>query len=164
MPFWASIRVKILLAFFVVVGVSFFVAASNLTGLVSNYLTEQRTREDTQATESLANIFGPLLQTADSASLNNRLQEAAEGQDGRLLLLDPDGKVQFDSFNALCGQRLELPEVLRVLSLGEDSAYGMYHQARETVAFMSGESEAEYVAYGAHELLGTRAGTAYCCM
>ena len=66
-PFWASIRVKILLAFFVVVGVSFLVAATNLTGLVSNYLTEQRTREDTQAAENLAGVFGPMMQTADSA-------------------------------------------------------------------------------------------------
>ncbi|MBQ9252976.1 MAG: HAMP domain-containing protein [Clostridia bacterium] len=147
---------KILLAFFVVVGISFLVAATNLTGLVSNYLTAQRTREDTQAAESLAGIFGSLMQTADSAALNNRLQESAEGLDGRLLLLDTDGKVQFDSFNAFCGQRLAVPEVVRVLALGEISAYGMYRPGRDTVARMSGEAEAEYVAYGAHELLGPR--------
>ncbi|MBQ9210521.1 MAG: HAMP domain-containing protein [Clostridia bacterium] len=150
---------KILLAFFVVVGISFLVAATNLTGLVSNYLTAQRTREDTQAAESLAGIFGPLMQTADSATLNNRLQESAEGLDGRLLLLDTDGKVQFDSFNAFCGQRLAVPEVVRVLALGEISAYGMYRPGRDTVARMSGEAEAEYVAYGAHELLGPRGRT-----
>ena len=135
-PFWASIRVKILLAFFVVVGVSFLVAATNLTGLVSNYLTEQRTREDTQAAENLAGVFGPMMQTADSAALNNRLRESAEGLNGRLLLLDTDGKVQFDSFNALCGQRLPLPEVLRVLMLDETSAYGMHQPGGETVERM----------------------------
>ena len=63
-PFWASIRVKILLAFFVVVGVSFLVAARNLTGVVSNYLTEQRTREDTQAVENLSVVYGYDLATA----------------------------------------------------------------------------------------------------
>ncbi len=155
-PFWASIRVKILLAFFVVVGVSFLVAATNLNGLVGNYLTEQRTREDTQAAESLSAVFGPLMQNADSAALNNRLRDSAEGLDGRLMLLDTDGKVQFDSFNALCGRRLQLPEVLRVLALGEISAYGMHQPGRETVAAMTGEPEAEYVAYGVHELLGSR--------
>ena len=155
-PFWASIRVKILLAFFVVVGISFLVAATNLRGLVSNYLREQRTREDTQAADSLAGTFGPLMQTAESASLNNRLQEAAEGLNGRLLLLDLDGKVQYDSFNTLCGQRLEVPEVLRVLSLGEYSAYGMYHPGHETVEMMSGEPGAEYLAYGASEMMGSR--------
>ena len=154
-PFWASIRVKILLAFFVVVGISFLVAATNLTGVVRNYLTEQRTREDTQAAESLAGVFGPLLQTADSTTLNNRLRDSAEGLNGRLLLLDPDGKVQYDSMNALCGRRLPLPEVLRVLMLGESSAYGMYRPGRETVSRMSGENDAEYVAYCTHEMMGS---------
>ena len=147
---------KILLAFFVVVGVSFLVAATNLTGLVSSYLTEQRTREDTQAAESLAGVFGPLMQNGESAALNNRLQESAGGLDGRLMLLDMDGKVQYDSFNTLCGQRLEIPEVLKVLSLGEISAYGMYQPGRETVKRMTGEEDADYVAYGAHEMLGSR--------
>ena len=154
-PFWASIRVKILLAFFVVVGVSFVFAASRLTGLVSDYLTEQRTREDTQAAENMAGIFGPMLLNTDSASLNNRLQELANGLEGRLMLLDTDGKVQYDSLNALCGQRLMLPVVLRVLVLGEDSAYGMYRPGRETVLAMTGE-EADFVAYGAHEMIGPR--------
>ncbi len=155
-PFWASIRGKILLAFFVVVGSSFLVAATNLTGLVSNYLTEQRTREDTQAAESLAAVFGPMMQSAESTGLNNRLKESAEGLNGRLLLLDPDGKVQYDSLNSLCGQRLAIPEVLKVLVRGEVSAYGMYRLSRETVAAMSGEGEAEYLAYGAHEMQGPR--------
>ncbi len=155
-PFWASIRVKILLAFFVVVGVSFLVAATNLNGLVSNYLTEQRTREDTQTTESLAEIFAPLMQSADSPALNNRLQESAEALNGRLMLLDLDGKVQFDSMNLLCGQRLQVPEVLRVLALGEISAYAMHRPGRETVREMTGETDSDYVAYGVHELQGNR--------
>ena len=135
------------------VGISFLVAATNLTGLVRNYLVEQRTREDTQAAESLANQFGPLLQSGDSATLNNRLREQAEALEGRLLLLDPDGKVQYDSANSLCGQRLALPEVIRVAVMGESSAYGA---GREEVREMTGEEDAEYVAYCAHELLGSR--------
>ena len=158
-PFWASIRVKILLAFFVVVGSSFLVAATNLTGVVNNYLTEQRTREDTQAAESLAGVFGPMMQTAESSVLNNRLQESADSLDGRLMLLDLDGKVQYDSFNTLCGQRLQIPEVLKVLTLGQPSAYGMVRPGRDIVFSMSGEAEAEYVAYGAHEMMGPRGRT-----
>ena len=154
-PIWASIRVKILLAFFVVVGVSFLVAATNLNGVVSNYLMEQRTREDTQAAENLAGVYAPLFQSGDSAALNSRLQEDALGLDGRLLLLDTDGKVQFDSFNSLCGQRLALPEVVRVLVNGDKYAYGMHRPGQETASALSGEEGAEYVAYGAHELVGS---------
>ena len=50
----ASIRWKILLAFFLIVGLSFFVAATMLTGLVSDYLFEQRTRDDSLKTGKLA--------------------------------------------------------------------------------------------------------------
>ena len=146
---------KILLAFFVVVGISFLAAATSMSGLVGNYLTEQRTREDTQAMDSLAAVFAPMIGNADAAAVNSRLRESADGLDGRLLLVDSDGKVQFDSMNALCGQRTEIPELLRVLTLGETSAYGMHRLGRETVAAMTGEQDAEYLAYGAHELPGT---------
>ncbi|MBR2823064.1 MAG: HAMP domain-containing protein [Clostridia bacterium] len=147
---------KILLAFFVVVGASFIVAANNMNGVVRNYLTGQRTREDTQAAENLAAIYAPLFQSGDVTDLNNRLQEDALGLDGRLLLVDTDGKVQYDSLNGFCGQRLQLSEVLRVLS-GEDTAsYGMHRADREAVYRMTGEAEAEYVAYGAHEMTGSR--------
>ena len=146
---------KILLAFFVVVGVSFLFAATSLSGVVRNYLTEQRTREDRQAAESLAMIYAPLFQSGDSEALNSRLQEDALNLDGRLMLLDTDGKVQYDSMNACCGQRLQLTEVLRVLTGGEEAAYGMHREGRETVARMTGEAEAEYVAYGTHELDGS---------
>ena len=153
--FLASIRVKILLAFFVVVGVSFLVAATNMSGVVRSYLIGQRTREDSQAMETLAAVYGPLFQNGNSEALNSRLQADALGLDGRLMLVDTDGKVQFDSFNAFCGQRLELTEVLRVLTGGEDSAYGMHRPGRETVARMTGQEDAEYVAYGTHELVGS---------
>ena len=147
---------KILLAFFVVVGVSFLVAARNLTGVVSDYLTEQRTREDTQAVESLAVTYGPLFQRLESEEINSRLREDAQGLNGRLMLLDLDGKVQYDSASSLCGQRLALPEVIRVAVMGESSAYGMYSPDRDTVQKMTGEADDRYVAYGTHEMIGPR--------
>ncbi len=153
-PFWASIRWKILLAFFVVVAVSFLVAATNLTGLVSNYLTEQRTREDTQAAENLASAVSLMFREADSEGLNALLAESAETLDGRLLVLDNDGKVQYDSFNSFCGQRIQNDEVLHILTGGEDSAYGRYRPGKDTVKRMTGESDAEYVAYCAREIVG----------
>lgn len=144
-----------MLAFIVVVAVSFIVAATNLTGLVSSYLTQQRTREDTQAAENLAEAAGPLFETADFEGLNTLLAESGESLDGRVLVLDNDGKVQFDSFNALCGRRLGIPEVLKVLTGGESEAYGMHRESRENVERMSGETNAEYVAYCAREMRGS---------
>ena len=153
-PFWASIRWKILLAFFVVVAVSFLVAATNLTGLVRNYLTEQRTREDRQAAENLAAAVSQMFQEVDSEKLNALLAESAKSLDGRLLVLDNDGKVQYDTFNAFCGQRIQNDEAISVLSGKKDSAYGMYRPGRDQVERMTGESDAEYVAYCAWEING----------
>jgi len=147
--------VKILLAFFVVVGISFLVAATNLNGLISNYLTEQRTREDMQATENLAATFAPMFQSVDSEALNERLQESADGLEGRLLLVDNDAKIQYDSLNEKCGQQLGLTEVLRVIVGGEQSAYGMHHAGKDVVQEMTGADE-EYVAYGVCEMNGSR--------
>ena len=131
-------------------------AATNLNGLVGRYLAEQRTREDRQSTENLEASFGRMMEEGDSATLNNRLRESADGLEGRLLVTDLDGKVQFDSMNALCGRRIGIPELVKVLVMGESEAYGMHHPGREQVARMTGEPEAEYLAYGAHELTGSR--------
>ncbi len=143
-----------MLAFSVVVGVSFFVAATNLSGLVSNYLSQQRTREDTQAAENLAVSLGALFENTESEEINDLLRESAASLNGRLMVLDANGKVQYDSLNALCGRRVRTEEVLRVLAGGEAEAYGMHRPGREEVARMSGEDEAEYVAYCVREIRG----------
>lgn len=143
-----------MLAFILVVAVSFAVAATNLTGLVSNYVTDMRTREDKQAAEALAGNIAPFFERGDAENINGILAESAASLDGRLLVLDGDGKVQFDSFNAFCGRRIGTEEVLRVLVGGEKSAYGMHRPGRDTVYLMSGEENAEYVAYCAQALPG----------
>ena len=138
-------------------GVSFAVAASNLTNLVRDFLFDQRTREDYQMTERVAEAVAPELAYLSADSLNRILESNAETMDGRLMVLDTNGKVQFDTFGALCGRRLELEEVLQVLTGGSEEAYGFYTPGRETVEKMSGESGADYVAYCAREIrLGER--------
>ena len=152
--FWASIRWKILLAFFVIVGLSFFVAATLLTGLVSDYLFEQRTRDDSLLTERLAVSAAPLFQSVSAEELNKLLEESAESMNGRLMLIDKDGKIQYDTFQALCGQRTQVDEALQVLTGGEAEAYGVHTPGRGVVEEMSGETGAEYVAYSAHVMTG----------
>ena len=150
----ASIRWKILLAFFLIVGLSFFVAATSLTGMVSNYLFDQRTRDDSLKTEQLALSAAPLFQSVSSNELNNLLEESAASMDGRLMLIDNDGKIQYDTFQVLCGQRIRINEALSVLTGGETEDYGIHAPGRAVVEEMSGESGADYVAYSAHEMTG----------
>ena len=152
--FGASIRWKILLAFFVIVGLSFGVAATNLTGMVSGYMFDQREREDSLLTEKAAASAAPLFENAMPEELNRQLAENAQSMNGRLMVIDNDGKVQFDTFGAMCGRRIQLEEVLQVLTAGETAAYGRYTPGRDTVREMSGEENAEYVAYSVHEMTG----------
>ena len=149
----ASIRWKILLAFFLIVGLSFFVAGNIMTGMVSEYLHDQRKHDDSLKTEKLAQNVAPYFQSVDAYELNDRLEEEAAAMDGRLLLIDNDGKVQYDTFQNLCGQRIQVDEAIRVLN-GETSAYDIHAPGRETVEEMSGVSGADYLAYSAHEMNG----------
>ena len=150
----ASIRWKILLAFFLIVGLSFFVAATTLTGLVSDYLFDQRTRDDSMKTEKLALAAAPLFQSVSVNELNDMLEENAASMDGRLMLIDNDGKIQYDTFQNLCGQRVQVDEALRVLSGNMVEDYGIHAPGRAVVEEMSGESGADYVAYSVHEMTG----------
>ncbi len=153
--FGASIRWKILLAFFVIVGVSFAVAATNLSGLVSGYLFDQREREDSLLTGKAAAAVAAPFESASSEELNRVLAENAQSMNGRLMVIDMDGKVQFDTFDVLCGHRIQLEEVLRVLTAGEEQAYGMHKLDQEETERMSGEKNADQLAYSVHEIRGT---------
>ena len=127
--FWASIRWKILLAFFVIVGLSFLVAATTLTGQVSDYLFEQRTREDSLLTEKLALSAAPLFQSVSVEELNELMEESAVSMNGRLMLIDMDGKIQYDTFQTLCGQRIQVEEALQVLTGDQTEAYAVGRKA-----------------------------------
>ena len=144
--FGASIRWKILLAFFFFFFLSFGVAVTNLIGLVSGYMFDQREREDSLLTEKAAASAAYLFENGMPEELNRMLAENAQSMNGRLMVIDNDGKVQFDTFGVMCGQRIQLEEVLQVLTAGGTSAYGRYTPGRDVVREMSGEENAEYVA------------------
>ena len=152
--FGASIRWKILLAFFVVVAVSFAVAATNLTGLVRNYLFEQRTREDSLLTEKAAAAAAPYFDAASPEDINRVLSENAQAMDGRLMLIDQDGKVQYDTMQEMSGHRLQLDEVLLVLNGSAEQAYGIHSAGEEGTDRMGGSEYSGEMAYSVHAMDG----------
>jgi signal transduction histidine kinase len=115
-----------LIAFLLIVGGSFYVMATSLTSLVGDYLFEQRIRTDRISVEKLAVELEPLYRRAQVSALTERLKEAGGELGGRLLLLDTDGKVQFDSFSEIYGVRLQYPEVLGILMQGKTVDYGLH--------------------------------------
>lgn len=127
--------------------------ATSLTNLVSEQMYEQRIRQDSLSVEKLATAFAPLFQSAQSDALQEALVSSGGEMGGRLLMIDEDGKVQFDSFSQLCGIRLQLPEVLAILTGGQSTAYGIHHlQGEQTLTGSAGD----YVAYCTASIIGTR--------
>ncbi len=140
-----------MLAFLLIVGVSFGVMASSLTGMVGDYLFEQRIRADRVTVEKLASQIAPSLASADMRALQTQLISAGGEMGGRLLVLDADGKVQSDSYSQLCGARLAYPEVVSVLVRGESVDYGVHslsgESANTTSLLFSRSASARWVGY-----------------
>ena len=130
------------------------IMASSLTGLVSDHLYAQRIRQDSLSVEKLATTLAPLFQSAACDALTEEMASAAGEMGGRLLVVDLDGKVQFDSFSRMFGYRLELPEVLAILTGGQSSAYGI-HELTPGDGSPRPEGSTRYVAYCAAQLIGT---------
>lgn len=133
-----SLRWKLMLTFLVVIGASFAIMASILTGMVSDTLYQQRTRQATRSLEQLASSAAPFLASAQMDSLTELLTAQAGELGGRLLAVDADGKVQLDTFGTRSGQRLSIPETVAVLLYGEKSAFGIHR--------LTADGEASYVA------------------
>ena len=68
-----------------------------LTGLVSDYLFEQRIRQDSLSVEKLATTLAPFFSSADTDALQESIVSEGGDMGGRLLLTDAEGKVQLDS-------------------------------------------------------------------
>mgnify|MGYP000915928208 CR=1 FL=1 len=96
-PF-SSVRWKVLLAFFLIIGLSFLIMAGMLTNMLGRYLFEQRIRADRAGLEKWAVQAAPFLSAADTQTLTQTLAQAGNELSGRVLLLDGDGKVQLDTF------------------------------------------------------------------
>ena len=150
--FGASIRWKILLAFFVIVGLSFGVAATNMSGVVRDYLLEQRTREDSLLTEQAAVAVAPFFASASPEGISIMLEENAGNMDGRLMLIDQDGKVQYDTLREMSGCRVQIDEVRRVLTGMAEQAYGIPSQGGAEAARLGGSDYSGQIAYSVHAI------------
>ncbi len=128
--------------FLAIIGLSFLFVANRLTNYVSDYLYQQRIRQDSISVERLATTFAPLFQSDKSDALSESLASSSSELGGRLLVLDTDGKIQFDAYTSLMGTRLALPEVSSILE-GNNQAWGIHQR------------DGSYVACCASRMIGT---------
>ena len=114
------------MTFLVIIGASFAAMAALLTGLVSDTLYAQRTRQASLSAEKLAASAAPFFASADLTGAQNLLLTAAADVEGRILLIDADGKIQLDTHAQLEGTRTVVPEAIRVLTRTEPRAFGIH--------------------------------------
>ncbi len=100
--------------------------AALLTGLVSSTLYAQRTRQASLSAEKLAASAAPFFAQADLEGLDEMLHAAAADEGGRILLIDKEGKIQYDTLSVLEGTRTQAPEAIAVLTGQEVRAFGVH--------------------------------------
>ena len=122
-------RTKILIAFLLVIGASFYLVAASTIRMVGDSLFEDTVRAQMTHVGQLASTLGERELPADA--FYPQLLEAARQSGGRLLVVDTDGKVTFDTFDERCGTRLALSEVYSVLGGETDADYGFHQQDGE---------------------------------
>ncbi|MBR6953435.1 MAG: HAMP domain-containing protein [Clostridia bacterium] len=141
-----GIGAKVTLVFLLIIFVAFVITDARLTGFVRDYLYEQRIRQDSLSLEKLAVTVAPLFENGRSDALNGTLVSASGEMGGRLLVLDGDGKVQFDAFSKLMGSRLQLPCVVDVLEKGQSSSYAIHRLSSTQAGAGDGDTRVAYCA------------------
>lgn len=108
--------------------IGFAIILVSVSGIVENYLVNQRVNEQTQSVNQIAWAVEDYVQEGEAALLYNMAVEYSQRLDGRVLILDANGVVQVDSLSTLNGRSPDYSEINAVLFGKESSAYG-FHKA-----------------------------------
>lgn len=141
-----------MLAFFLIIGLSFILMAGTLINMLGNYLFGQRIQGDRAVLEKWAVQSAALLSQANARGLDDTVKRAGAELGGRVLVLDQDGKVQADSYLSALGQRLAYPEVTSILVSGRTADYGVHslktgESADQNSNMLGFASSGEWVSY-----------------
>jgi two-component system OmpR family sensor kinase len=124
-----SIRTKIIVAFLLLMAVTFGAISFSVSRIIGTYLVEQQVETQLYTAEQVAVEAAPYLSVANSDQLYKICAERAQEYGGRLLILDNNGVVQVESFSQINGYQLSHMEVQEILS-GAATSYG-FHRVGE---------------------------------
>ncbi len=131
-----------LVAFLLVIGLAFYLVAASTIRLVGDSLFADTVKERISSVSEMAVMLGDPLSAEGADAFYQRFVQAARTLSGRLLIVDADGKVQYDTFDERCGQRLPLSEVYTVLDGECDTDYG-FHAIENTEDLSALESQSD---------------------
>lgn len=116
------------MALLLVIGASFYLVAVSTIHLVSDSLFTDTIRAQMTSVSRLSVSLSGHFETDTPDAFYPRLVQAASQSGGRLLIVDRDAKVIYDTFDERCGTRLSLSEVHSVLRNEKDGDYGFHLQ------------------------------------
>ena len=109
---------------------SFYLVTATTIRLVGDSLFEDTVKAGMTSVSELSAVLGERVEQENADVFYQRLIQAARSGGGRLLVVDMDGKVQFDTFDEQCGTRLALSEIHTLLDGEKESDYG-FHQIED---------------------------------
>ncbi len=96
-----------------------------LSGMVGDYLLEERLSTERTRLGTLAARLAPSLRERNVDVLNSAMADFASETGGRLLLTDSGGKVQADTEGIENGRLYPLPQVIGILAEGQEGSYAV---------------------------------------
>ncbi len=121
-----SVRTRLVLSLLVVLGAALVLAGYWTTGIVSDALLSDTVSGHLLNVSRLSVTLSERMAAERVDAFYPELTQAARQLGGRLLVVDTDDKVVFDTRNERCGQILPRQEIVSVLRGERDSDYG-YH-------------------------------------
>ena len=119
-----------MIAFLLVIGLSFYLVTASTIRLVGDSLFADTVKAGMTEVSKLSSELGEQVGRENADTIYQRLIQAARVGGGRLLVVDMDGKVQYDTFDERCGTRLALAEIYTLLDGQKESDYG-FHQVED---------------------------------
>ena len=96
-----------------------------LSGMVGDYLLEERLSAERVRLGTLAERLAPSLRERNMDAMNAGMQDFAAESGGRLILTDAGGKVQMDTLGRENGRLYAVPQVIGILADGQSQAYAV---------------------------------------
>ena len=121
-----SVRTRLVLSLLIVLGAALVLAGYWTTGIVSDALLSDTVSGHLLNVSRLSVTLSERMAAERVDAFYPELTQAARQLGGRLLVVDTDDKVVFDTRNERCGQILPRQEIVSVLRGERDSDYG-YH-------------------------------------
>ncbi len=122
-----SLRWRIIITYSLVLGLALLIAGLSYIRIISDYMLQEEHATHREVVADLALRMADLMEAADGDGMYQLALEQGQANNGRVLVLDAQGRILVDSFSRLEGLRMTHKEVRDVLRGETEFGVGVYH-------------------------------------